>query len=121
MSPFGKTAHPFRRTTRTKEAIRDADDPLAGVANLLDIGLVFIVGLILSLFTAYRLDDLFDRQSRLTLMKQSESGEMELIVKDGTRIEAVKITRSEAEGRGTRLGVAYRLEDGSMVYLPDER
>jgi len=33
-------------------------------------------------------------------------------------LEAVKITRSEAEGRGLRL--AYQLEDGSMVYLPDE-
>lgn len=96
------------------------DDPLAGVANLLDVGLVFIVGLILSLFTAYHLEDLFDQKSKMTIVKQSDSGEMEIISKDGLKLEAVKVTRQEAEGRGVRLGVAYRLEDGSMVYLPDE-
>ncbi|MCD8351033.1 MAG: DUF2149 domain-containing protein [Planctomycetaceae bacterium] len=95
------------------------DDPLSGVANLLDVGLVFIVGLMLSLFAAYHLDDLFDQQSKMTIVKEVD-GEMQVIVKDGQKIEAVKVSRQEAEGKGMRLGVAYRLEDGSMVYLPDE-
>ncbi|MDR1534783.1 MAG: DUF2149 domain-containing protein [Planctomycetota bacterium] len=98
---------------------REDDDPLAGVANLLDLGLVFIVGLVVSLFAAYRLEGLFDPQSSLTLVKQDGEGRLELIRKDGRKIEAVKMSRQEAEGRGVRLGVAYRLEDGTMVYLPD--
>ena len=32
---------------------RSENDPLAGVANLFDIGLVFMVGLIVTIFTAY--------------------------------------------------------------------
>lgn len=97
----------------------EADDPLSAVANLVDVFLVFIVGLLVSFLSAYHLEDLLDQKSDMTVMKQSPSGEITLITKKGTKIEAVKITKSEAEGRGTRLGVAYQLEDGSMVYLPD--
>jgi hypothetical protein len=96
------------------------DDPMTGVANLFDIGLVFIVGLLMTLFSAYHLQDLFDRTSQMTIMKQHSSGEMEIIVKKGTQIKATRVTQDTAKGRGSRLGVAYRLEDGSMVYVPDE-
>jgi hypothetical protein len=95
------------------------DDPMNGVANLFDIGLVFIVGLLLTLFSAYRLQDMFDRNSNMTIMKQQASGEMEIIVKKGTQIKATKVTRETAKGIGNRLGVAYRLKDGSMVYVPE--
>jgi len=105
---------------RAGQSLPEADDLLTAVANLVDIFLVFIVGLLLSFLSAYHLKDLLDQKSELTMMKQSASGEMTIITKKGTQIEAVKITRSEAEGRGVRLGVAYRLEDGSLVYLPDE-
>ena len=96
------------------------NDPLSGVANLFDIGLVFIVGLIITLFTAYHLQDLFSERSEITIMKKNEHEELEIITKKGKKIKAVKVTKMKAEGRGERLGVAYRLEDGSMVYVPDE-
>ncbi len=50
-------------------AVRD-DDPMTGVANLFDIGLVFIVGLLMTLFSVYHLQDLFDQTSEMTIMKQ---------------------------------------------------
>jgi hypothetical protein len=100
-------------------AFRD-DDPMTGVANLFDIGLVFIVGLLMTLFSAYRLQDLFDQTSQMTIMKQKATGEMEIITKKGTQIKATRVSREKAKGMGNRLGVAYRLEDGSMVYVPDE-
>ncbi len=91
------------------------NDPLTGLANLFDIGLVFIVGLLLTLFSAYRLNDLFDQNSDMTIMKQKSDGEMEIITKKGTKVTAMKVSR----GRGERLGTAYRLQDGSVVYVPD--
>jgi hypothetical protein len=96
------------------------DDPMTGVANLFDIGLVFIVGLLLILFSAYHLQDLFDQTSEMTIMKQSKNGEMEIITKKGTKIKSMKVSQSKASGKGERLGIAYRLEDGSMVYVPEE-
>jgi hypothetical protein len=115
-----RLASPIRRLGGRSRSLPEADDPLTAVANLVDIFLVFIVGLFLSFLSAYHLKDLLDPQSEITMMKQSAEGEMTIIIKKGTEIEAVKITKSEAEGRGVRLGVAYQLEDGSMVYLPDE-
>ena len=95
------------------------NDPMTGVANLFDIGLVFIVGLIITLFTAYHLQDLFSEKSELTIIKKSETGQMEIITKKGKKIKALKVTKEKALGRGERLGIAYRLEDGTMVYVPE--
>ena len=95
------------------------NDPLSGVANLFDIGLVFIVGLIVTLFTAYHLQDLFDEKSELTITKKSKEGQMEIITKKGKTIKAIKVTKEKVQGRGERLGIAYRLEDGSMIYVPE--
>jgi hypothetical protein len=99
---------------------READDPMTSVANMTDIYLVFIVALLISFLSAYHMEDLLSPDSNVTVMKESAEGEITVITKQAQKIEAVKITRSEAEGKGVRLGVAYRMEDGSMVYLPDE-
>ena len=111
------------RIRRTGQELRDPgfmdDDPMTGVANLFDIGLVFIVGLLLTLFSAYHLQDLFDQNSEMTIMKQHASGEMEIITKKGTRVKAMRISKSKASGQGERLGIAYRLEDGTLVYVPE--
>jgi len=95
------------------------NDPMSGVANLFDLGLVFIVGLILTIFSAFHLSDLFNENSEITIMKKDSRGELEIITKKGKKIKAIKITKDKAIGRGERLGTAYRLEDGSMVYVPE--
>lgn len=95
------------------------NDPLSGVANLLDLGLVLVVGMFITLFTVYNLQDLFSETSNLTIMKKGADGQMEIITKEGRKIKAVKVSRDTAKGRGTRLGTAYRLENGSMVYVPE--
>lgn len=95
------------------------DDPLNGVANLFDLGLVFIVGLLITLFSAYQLTDLFSTQSEITLMKKTEDGQWEILLKKGKNIKALKVTPSRSEGMGKRLGTAYRLEDGTVVYVPE--
>lgn len=107
-----------RRRSSTNRDLHE-NDPLSGVANLFDIGLVFIVGLIITLFTAYHLQELFSEKSEITIMEKSKNEKLEIITKKGEKIKAVKVTKKKAKGRGERLGVAYRLEDGSMVYVPD--
>jgi len=98
----------------------EGNDPLTGVANLFDLGLVFIVGLIFTLFSAYHMQDMFNKNSEMTIMKKKPDGQMEIIRKEGKKIEARKVTEKKAQGRGERLGTAYRLQDGSMVYVPNE-
>ena len=98
----------------------ETDDPMNSIANLLDIFLVFIVAILVAFLSTFHLQELLSPDSSVTVMTRSNDGEMTIITKRSTKIEAVKITRSDAEGKGVRLGVAYRLEDGSMVYLPDD-
>jgi hypothetical protein len=80
---------------------------------------VFIVGLLVTLFSAYHLQDLFSEKSDITIIKKTGSADLEIITKKSTKIKAVKVTKTRAKGLGPRLGTAYRLEDGTMVYVTE--
>lgn len=95
------------------------EDPLAGVANLFDVSVVFIVGLMITLFSIYRMGDLVDAQSEVTVVKTNAQGEREIITKKGTEIKAYKVTDKAMSGNGERLGVAYRLANGQIIYVPE--
>lgn len=96
------------------------EDPLAGIANLFDVSIVFIVGLMISLFSIYRMADLVDAKSEVTMVKTNARGEQEIIVKKGTQITAYKVTGKTTTGSGERLGTAYRLANGQIIYVPEE-
>ena len=95
------------------------EDPLSGVANIFDVSVVFIVGLMISLFSVYRIGDLMDPNSEVTLVKTNAEGLREIIVKRGTEITAYELTGETMEGDGERLGTAYRLANGQIIYVPD--
>ena len=95
------------------------EDPLAGVANLFDVSVVFIVGLMISLFSIYRMGDLLDPETEVTMVKTNAQGESEVIIKKGTEIDAYRVTSEQAQGGGERLGTAYRLSNGQIIYVPD--
>ena len=96
------------------------EDPLAGIANLFDVSVVFIVGLMITLFSVYRIGDLVDQDSDVTMVKTNAQGEREIIVKKGTKITAYKVSGKTAAGDGERLGTAYRLADGQVIYVPED-
>ena len=96
------------------------DDPLASVANLFDVSVVFIVGLMISLISVYRMTDLLDPDTDVTMVKTTADGGREIIVKRGPAIEARRMTDTMATGDGERLGVAYRLATGEVIYVPEE-
>jgi hypothetical protein len=97
----------------------EEEDPLSGIANLFDVSIVFIVGLMISLFSVYRMSDLVDARSEVTMVKTNAQGEREIIVKKGTQITAYKVTGQTTSGDGERLGTAYRLANGQIIYVPD--
>jgi hypothetical protein len=107
----------FLRLPRPEEP---DEDPLAGVANLFDVSVVFIVGLMISLFSVYRMTDLLDPDTEVTMVKTTADGGREIIVKRGPTIEARRITDTKASGDGERLGVAYRLTSGEIIYVPED-
>ena len=96
------------------------EDPLSGVANIFDVAVVFIVGLMITLFSVYRMGDLVDPNTEVTIVKTNADGLREIIIKKGTEIEAYELTGETMGGDGERLGTAYRLANGQIIYVPDE-
>ena len=110
----------FMRPVHDWRQARDTPDPMTGVGNLFDTAVVFIAALLLALMTVFDAKELFSKDSSMTVIKKNDRDELTVIRKRGRKIQAVKMTREEAAGRGTRLGTAYRIEDGSMIYVPED-
>lgn len=107
----------FLKLSAPEEPVEE--DPLAGVANLFDVSIVFIVGLMITLFSVYNMGDLMSGQSEVTMVKTDASGQQEIIVKKGAQIKAYKLSGQTGQGDGTRLGTAYKLANGQVIYVPD--
>jgi len=52
-------------------------------------------------------------------MEKSKNAELEIITKQCKKVESIMVTKKKVQGRGKRLGIAYKLEDGTMVYVPE--
>ncbi len=97
----------------------DHEDPLSGVANLFDIGIVFALGFIVSLVAYLGLPEVLG-ESDFTLVKNPGQANMEVLIRKGRKLEHVRATGARIRGAaGKKLGTAWRLEDGKMVYVPE--
>ncbi len=95
------------------------DDPLAGVANLFDASIVFIVAMMLALFSALNMLDLLDPKSEVTIAKKGADGRVDVLTKKGAEIKVSRVSDKPLSGAGKRLGTAYQLPDGKVVYVPE--
>lgn len=95
------------------------DDPAASAANLLDLALVFIVVLVAMVSVGLGLPELLNPEARIAIVRNYDSEAMEIVLKEGRRLRHLKPSREVAEGRAVKLGTAYRLDDGQVVYVPD--
>ncbi len=96
------------------------EDPISGLANLFDLAMVFAVALMVALVSFWRMDDMFMKE-KTTIIKNPGKENMEIIIKDGKKIEKYKASdvSSGGEGKGKRIGVAYELENGEIIYIPE--
>lgn len=109
----------LQRRRRFDNGQQALEDPITGVANLFDASVVFIVSMMIALFMAYNLIDLVDPHAEITITKKGADGQVEIITKKGNEIKAHKVTDRQLSGQGARLGTAYRLNDGRVVYVPE--
>jgi len=116
----------MRAFQRRRRGLRDAsssvhhEDPLGGVANLFDASIVFALGIMVALLQAFSLAQLLDPNSKFTVVTKDAAGQMEIIERDHNKVTVRKVTPEKQSGQGKRLGVAYQLPDGSVVYVPEE-
>lgn len=109
----------YLRNSNLYRSSEPLEDPIAGVANLFDASVVFIVSMMVALFMAYNMMDLMNPDSTVTMTKQNSDGTMEIVSKKGSQIKVSKVTDRKLSGEGERLGTAYRLNDGKVVYVPE--
>jgi hypothetical protein len=97
------------------------EDPLSGVANLFDASIVFAVGVMVAAVQAFSVMQVLNPDSEFTIIKKNkQTGETEVIEKNKQEIKVRKMSQDKKSGAGTRLGIAYQLPDGSVVYVPEE-
>ncbi|MGO1540195.1 MAG: DUF2149 domain-containing protein [Luteimonas sp.] len=94
----------------------DQDDPILSVVNLIDVFLVIIAILLIALIR--NPFNPFSHERAVMVVNPGEA-DMQVMVKDGEKLEQYKASGEVGEGEGTRAGVAYRLRDGSMIYVPE--
>ncbi|MGJ0391149.1 MAG: DUF2149 domain-containing protein [Methylocystis sp.] len=109
----------YLRRRRRFDGETPLEDPIAGVANLFDASVVFIVSMMIALFMAYNMMDLLDPNAKVTMTRKSADGSLEVITREGAQIKVQKVTDKKLGGEGERLGAAFRLKDGRVVYVPD--
>ena len=112
-------ARPSLRPRPRRAWQSDDGDPAAGLVNLFDVWLVFAVSLLLALLAAYRLPELVSSQDEVTVVKNPGTPDMQIIRKKGTEIETLKPSGSKSTGEGQKLGTAYKLKSGKVVYVPE--
>jgi hypothetical protein len=95
------------------------EDPLGGVANLFDASIVFALGIMVALLQVFSLAQLLDPNSSFTIVTKDAAGRMEIIERDKDKVTVRRVTPETQSGQGKRVGVAYELPDGSVVYVPE--
>jgi len=93
-------------------------NPIISAVNLIDVFLVIIAALLISIaqnpLNPFSADD-------VTVIKNAGKENMEVIVKKGKKLTKYKSNGKIGEGKGVKAGVAYKLKDGSMVYVPEDK
>ncbi len=95
-------------------------DPMSTVANLFDAAMVFAVALMVALVARFNMSEIFTKED-FTMVKNPGKADMEIITREAGVIK--RYTPSEdqqATGtRGRRVGTAYELENGEIIYVPE--
>ncbi len=94
------------------------DDPLAGLINLFDLWMVFSIALLLSLATFLKLPPPASDQA--LARGDAATSQVQRILSRARKLPHYRVSRDELSGEGTRLGTAYRLKSGEVVYVPDD-
>ena len=113
----------MRRHTRKRRGLfteNDPGSPMNSVANVFDVAMVFSVALLVALVISFNIAELLT-DSDVTIVKNPGQPNMQIIQKMNDTIEIFEISSEDQIGGGIGdvLGTAYRLEDGRVIYVPE--
>ena len=91
------------------------DDPVLSTINLIDVFLV-VIGMLMIAVIDNPMNPF--AQDTLTIIRNEGRPDMEIITKDGQKLTRFKASGATGQGNGEKAGTAWRLKDGTMVYVP---
>lgn len=100
----------------------DRDNPLGMLTNLFDVAMVFAVALMVAIVAHFNMSEVFSKED-YTIVKNPGTDRMEIITKEGGEVKRYtpsSDSRDASSGKlGRRVGSAYRLENGEIIYIPE--
>lgn len=103
------------KTRRFSVLNEDDGDPMLSTINLVD---VFLVAMVMLMMAVVRGPSMRTADEDSTLIRNAGKPTMEIVVKQGETLTKFSATGLSGEGNGTVAGTAYRMNDGTMVYVP---
>ena len=91
------------------------DDPVLSTINLIDVFMV-VIGMLMIAVIDNPVNPF--AQDTLTIIRNEGRPDMEIITKDGQKLTRFKASGATGQGNGEKAGTAWRLKDGTMVYVP---
>ena len=101
-------------TPRARISRDRAGDPLDGLVNMFDIGIVLAVAFLLAALSSLGLEGAVSDKG---LVKPVLG---EVTTEPGETVKDVPSNGTKTTGRGTPVGTVYRLADGRLVYVTDD-
>lgn len=95
----------------------ESDDPMLSVVNLIDLFLV-IIGVLMIVVMENPLNPL--SKNDVVVVENPGKANMRITVKEGQELKRYESNGEMGQGQGARAGVTYRMDDGRMIYVPEE-
>jgi len=115
-APAGQEQPSIRARARSRED--RAGDPLDGLVNLFDLGIVLSIAFLLSSLSSLNLTD--DLLSGRRSENRAPAGS--IVIRRDERVDAIEVRPGErVVGQGEEVGTVYRLADGRTVLVLPER
>jgi hypothetical protein len=110
----------MRNNRRSGKFFKEEDtDPLSVVVNLFDVAMVFAVALMVAMVMHMGMTEVFTQED-YTIVKNPGRDNMEIITKEGDKINRYIPSEEQSAGaRGRKVGIAYELENGEIIYVPE--
>ena len=108
----------MRKRSRSTFSESEDSDPMSSLVNLFDAAMVFAVALMVAFAIRSRMTEFLTAEDA-TFVKNAGKDNMEIIVKKNNKITRYKSEKSTGSGRGRRVGIAYQLESGEVIYVPE--
>jgi hypothetical protein len=98
-------------TPRSRHRDDRAGDPLDGLVNLFDLGIVLSVAFLLAALSSLHLGSVITRHGL------SGSAAKLVTIQPGQSVAPLPKPGAKTIGRGTQVGTVYRLANGELVYV----